>query len=132
MERVRVTRYRVLQEHEDPFSAKFTAEYTLVNNLPFPVRFLNLNPQRYVKGLEVRDEKDNVLRFLTMHELREAFGEDIIERLNEFYVVVDLGDRLEPGRAKVLRLVGTEEEIRKETKDYFLKFDLPQTSRWAW
>lgn len=122
LDHVRVTRYRVLQEHEDPFSAKFTAEYTLVNNLPFPVRFLYLNLQRFIKGMEVRDEEDNVLRFLTMHELRETFGEDIIERLNEFYVVVDLGSRLEPGRAKVIRLVGTEEI--SETRDYVLNFGL--------
>ena len=54
-----------------------------------------------------------------MHEenLREVFGEDIIDKLNEFFVVIDLGKELDPGGAKVLRLKGTE-EINKETKDY--------------
>ena len=125
LEGLRVTRYRVFQEHENPFSAMFTAEYTVVNNMPFPVRFLYLDLQRYIKGLEVRDEEDRVLRFLTRQELREIFGEDIIDKLNEFFVVVDLGEGLDPGGAKVLRLTGTE-EIDRYTRNYFLGLTLYQ------
>ena len=124
LQSVRVTRYRVFQEHENPFSARFTAEYTVVNNMPFPVRFLYLNLEKYIKGLEIRNEEDRVLRFLTRQELREIFGEDIIDKLREFFVVVELGEGLGPGEARILRLKGTE-EINKETKDYFLGLQLP-------
>ena len=125
LDSVRITRYRIFQEHENPFSATFTAEYTVVNNMPFQVRFLYLNLQRYIKGLEVRDEEDRVLRFLTRQELREIFGEDVIDNLNEFFVVADLDEGLDPGGAKVLRLKGTE-EIDRVTRNYFLGFGLLQ------
>ena len=116
LQSVRVIRYRVFVEHEDPFTARFTVEYTLVNNLPFPVRFLYLNLQRNIMGLEVRDDEDRVLRFLTRQELRKIFGEDVIDKQNEFYVVVDLAKELRPGEGKVLRFVSTEEITTKEMK----------------
>lgn len=122
LEGVRVTRFRSVNEHGSPFSVEVTAEYTVVNYMPFPIRFLYADLQRYVKGLEVRDGEGRTLRFLTRQELREVFGEDVIDRLNEFFVVVDLGEVLEPGEAKVLRLVGAEEI--SETRDYSLRFRL--------
>ena len=123
LESVRVPRFRVVHEHETPFSAQVTVEYTIVNNAPFHLRFVYLYLGRFVKGLVIRDEGDKTLRFLTMQELREVFGEDIINRLKEFYLVVDLGEELGPGKSKVLRLVGTE-GVETRRGDYVLAFGL--------
>lgn len=119
---VRIPRVRIFHSHEDPFSADITTEYTVVNDMPFPVRYVYLDLKKYVKGLTVEDEKGDELRFLTRQELREVFGSDAVDNAKEFYVIVDLREELRPGGSKTLKLVGTE-EIGEEY-DYVLEFEL--------
>ena len=123
LNRVIIPGCRIIQEHEDPFRARFTVEYNIVNEMDIPVRYVFIDLGSYVKGLRITDEEGNVLRFLTRQELREIFGADMIDKIKSFFVIVDLGEEQKLRDARILHFTGFD-EMHKRTKKYHIGFRL--------